>query len=44
VIESVISQLSASDNSLVVLTIFVSVFNILRSSTSKFLVLKGEGC
>ena len=40
--QAMISSLSASDKHLVVLSVFVSVFNLLRASASKFQVMKGE--
>lgn len=40
-IQTMISSLTASDEHHTVLNVLVSVFNLLRSSSSKFQVLKG---
>lgn len=42
IIHNMINSLSASDKHHVVLSVFVSIFNLLRSSASKFQVLKGK--
>jgi hypothetical protein len=41
VIRTLIDNISASDNAKVVITVFVSVFNLLHSTKSKFEVMKG---
>lgn len=42
VINTLVNSLSAGENSAVVLRVFVSVFNLLCSTSSKFQVLKGN--